>query len=82
MACFKEETDVVVLLKARWVEGGEKEKKITAMMQRRGLGDLCRVGEAKLISITCSSRKDPKQCLFCGCFFSSPSLYCDLKIAS
>lgn len=69
MACFKEETDVVVLLKARWVEGGEKEKKITAMMQRRGLGDLCRVGEAKLISITCSSRKDPKQCLFCGCFF-------------
>lgn len=71
MACFKEETDVVVLLKARWVErgGGERKKKITAMMQRRGLGDLCRVGEAKLISITCSSRKDPKQCLFCGCFF-------------
>lgn len=27
MACFKEETDVVVLLKARWVEGGGKEKK-------------------------------------------------------
>lgn len=29
MACFKEETDVVVLLKARWVErgGGERKKK-------------------------------------------------------
>lgn len=27
MACFKEETDVVVLLKARWVERGGKRKK-------------------------------------------------------
>ena len=67
--CLKDEKEVVVvvvLLEAHWApqkKKKKKKKKNNASCNGGESGLLCRVGEAKLIYITCTSRNVPKRCL-------------------